>query len=272
MIDSLMTQIMQFLNSLEIKDTEHKKVRVGPKFDGGYVLLEKFLLEDKNLISIGIGNDVAFDLEFRKANNHAKIYLFDNTSSIKIKQKNFFFSKNNIGIVTNKKEKIIGINDLLKKFNESITLKMDIEGNEWSVLEVLDKKFFELISQMVIEFHIIHIDIVEKFLAKKYSPYFTKFYINNYKLINQSLFEKYYRVINKLKEYFYITHIHPNNSIKKIKIGQYSIPPLLEISFVNKKLVSNVEKTKNRYPMKNLDFQNKLDREDIKNFYPFIKK
>ena len=125
---------------------------------------------------------------------------------------------------------------------------------------------------MVVEFHLIHVDADKKILSKKYTPYFTKFYNYNYKLINNDLFKKYYQIVKKLNEFFYIFHIHPNNSLKKIYIENFNIPPLLEISFINKKHVKKVGLTKNKYPIKNLDFPNKIDRSDIVNFYPFVKK
>ena len=115
---------------------------------------------------------------------------------------------------------------------------MDIEGNEWHILQKIDKSNLSKISQMVIEFHLIHIDINNKVLSEKYTPYFTKFYKNNYNSINRDLFQKYFEIIKKLNKYFYIFHIHPNNSIKKINIENFSIPPLLEISFINKNCVS----------------------------------
>ena len=148
---------------------------------------------------------------------------------------------------------------------------MDIEGNEWHILQKIDESNLSKISQMVIEFHLIHIDINKKVLSEKYTPYFTKFYKNNYSSINRDLFQKYFEIIKKLNKYFYIFHIHPNNSIKKINIENFSIPPLLEISFINRKCVRSVRISESKFPIKNLDFPNKIDRSDIKNFYPFIK-
>ncbi len=267
-----MSPLFQFLNLLKIYDTEFNKVRIGPKYDGGYILLDEFIKKKNSLISLGVGNDVAFDLDFLEKNNYSKAYLFDKTSNIKSKKKNLFFYKKNVSSFTSIKDKVIGINSILKKFQRRIILKMDIEGNEWHTLENLDDGNLSRISQMIIEFHLIHIDIDMGVLSKKYSPYFSKFYLNNYNLINQNLFEKYYKIFKKLNKYFYIFHIHPNNSIKKIDIENFSIPPLLEISFINKKCVRSARLTKNKFPIKNLDFPNKVDRSDIKNFYPFIKK
>lgn len=267
-----MSPIFQFLNLLKIYDTEFNKVRIGPKHDGGYILLDEFIKKKNSLISLGVGNDIAFDLDFLKKNDYSKAYLFDKTSNIKSKKKNLFFYKKNVSSFTSIKDKVIGINSLLKKFQKRIIFKMDIEGNEWHILQKLDEGNLSKISQMIIEFHLIHVDIDMEVLTKKYSPYFAKFYQNNYNLINRNLFKKYYEIFKKLNKYFYIFHIHPNNSIKKIVIENFSVPPLLEISFINKKCVRNVRHTKSKFPINNLDFPNKIDRCDIKNFYPFIKR
>ena len=42
-----MSPIFQFLNLLKIYDTEFNKVRIGPKFDGGYILLDEFIKKKK---------------------------------------------------------------------------------------------------------------------------------------------------------------------------------------------------------------------------------
>ena len=187
-----MSPIFQFLNLLKIYDTKFNKVRIGPKFDGGYILLDEFIKKKNSLISLGVGNDVAFDLDFLRKNNCSKAYLFDKTSDIKLPKKRLFFYKKNVSSFSNAKDKVIGINSLLKRFKKRIILKMDIEGNEWHILQKIDESNLSKISQMVIEFHLIHIDINKKVLSEKYTPYFTKFYKNNYSSINRDLFQKYF--------------------------------------------------------------------------------
>ena len=86
-----MSPIFQFLNLLKIYDTEFNKIRIGPKYDGGYILLDEFLKKKNSLISLGVGDDIAFDLDFLEKNSYSKAYLFDKTSNIKSnKKKNFF--------------------------------------------------------------------------------------------------------------------------------------------------------------------------------------
>ena len=43
-------------------------IRVGNRFDGGYVVPEQALKSCKFLLSLGINDDISFDLHFSQAN------------------------------------------------------------------------------------------------------------------------------------------------------------------------------------------------------------
>lgn len=94
-----------------------------------------------------------------------------------------------------------------KKPGDKFFLKIDIEGHEYRIYEDIIKNQ-EIVTGMVIEFH--EIDL---------------FY---------DLFEK---IIIKLKENFYITHIHANNYAHYSEIIENLA--VYEISFINKNLHKN---------------------------------
>ena len=74
----------------------------------------------------------------------------------------------------------------------------------------------------------------------------------------------------KLLDLFYIFHIHANNSLPKMSVNGHSFPPLLEISFIRKDLISSIPKlSQEKYPIKGIDYPNKNDRSDIEKVYPF---
>ena len=51
-----------------------------------------------------------------------------------------------------------------------------------------------------------------------------------------NLFDK---VINKLDNYFYVSHLHINNISKIKKIGDYLVPDMIEMTFIRKNRVKN---------------------------------
>jgi len=149
---------------------------------------------------------------------------------------------------------------------------MDIEWDEWNVLDKINSRTLNLFNQILLEIHIIHIDTNNNFMLnnKKLSPYFSKFYLNVYNQINDNLFSYYYKILKKIQKYFYIFHIHANNSLQMVEINNISFPPLLELSFVRKDLVKKAKITNEIFPITGLDYPNKSYRSEITNFYPLI--
>lgn len=249
-----MNNVGSFLNQFKVYDVGLTKIRLGSQNDGGYIVLKEICEKTPMVYGFGIGDDVGFETDFAKMYPQANFKLFDPTiEKLPLGHPRFEFHKE--GVIWDKWiEPIIEKNSLLK---------MDIEGNEWDSLSILDWSVLEQWSQILIEFHIIYAEPREGL-----TPYFRKFYQENFKRINDELFAKYYEVIKKLNEQFYIFHIHANNSLPKIEVGGYSFPPLIELSFVRKDLVKNVTKTTTIFPVEDLDFPNKIDRPDILNWWP----
>ena len=86
--------------------------------------------------------------------------------------------------------------------------------------------------------------------------------------INEGIFIKYCLALEKLNEHFYIFHAHANNSLPLIEVNGYKFPPLMELSFVRKDLVACAMPTIETFPVEGLDYPNKTDRPDIKDWYP----
>ena len=108
---------------------------------------------------------------------------------------------------------------------------MDIEGWEFRTLPQFTP-FFDKINGFVVEFH--ELDITSG---------------------------KFEEVIEILSSDFYIAHTHANNCAGLI-YGT-DLPMYLEITFINKQLVTNVELSSASYPITNLDFPNNENIEDI---------
>lgn len=249
-----------FLSRLKIYDfDEISKCRIGNQGDGGYVVAWELCEKTDVLYSFGIGDDISFESEFAERFQCDEINLIDGTiRNLPRVHRKFKWKQEN---VHRNLDQIISYN------GNNALLKMDIEWGEWTALYSANRDTFQKFNQLIIEFHIVHIPDVPK---EQYSHYFNEFYQSIYNKINRNIFRQYFLVMCKLLDLFYIFHIHANNSLPKISISGHSFPPLLEISFIRKDLISSIPKlSQEKYPINGIDYPNKNDRPDIEKVYPF---
>ena len=230
--------------------------RIGPKFDGGYVIAKDSIYQTDTVITCGLNDDWEFEKNFFKKNKNCKIIAFDHTvdkqfwiKRFKKDIKHFFLLKKIklrkiIGIFKyldyidffkdNNKHYIIKIGTQYVEHKETtitkifenrtkVFLKIDIEGDEYKILdEIID--ISKQINSLVIEFHNIHehMNLIEKF-------------IKNNKILK-------------------LIHIHANNFAG---INNEGDPNVLELTFLNIEVTKlELIKTKKIYPLENLDYKN----------------
>ena len=243
-----------------LKPIKHKSlIRLGNKFDGGYVLDRKAVVNADCLVSYGIGDDWSFEKEFLKQNKNLYLYIYDHTvdmnyfykifikrlrrfltfrNSLKDIFATFKYYKNFIKLnnfVDNKKIKFfplkitnkvnnykeIEVDKTISKDYKNIIVKCDIEGDEYKIINKL--KYFKNISMIIIEFH---------WPEKNFS---------NFK-----------RKVNLLKTRFDLIHFHVNNYSS---FSQGKLPDFIELSFL-KKDKRNKKIYNKSFPIKKLDFPN----------------
>ncbi len=210
---------MSLDNSLKPK-FQYQLNRLGKKNDGGYLVGQETIKKAEVLISFGIKNDWSFEKDFKRINNNAKIFCYDNQLDFKLLIRlfiiqsifvfknlklslliknfldifDFFFIKRKI---TFKKE-LISYGDVEKLSEEyqNIFFKIDIDGHEYRILdELIDIK--DRIIGIVLEIH--DIDLHKE------------------------------RVINFCKKIgLELTHNHPNNFAMVDNNGD---PTVLELTF-----------------------------------------
>ena len=244
-----------FLKPFKVK----KLIRLGRNYDGGYLLCNETLQNCENLITLGVGDDISFEIDFEKKRNSRSIRMYDYTVNnflfikiifkyfrrlitLRTKLDNFnnsiknylnffrFVRKENVlleKLRIVKKVKLpydITLNNILKKTNNKKNLlKIDIEGSEYKVIDHIIKNHLK-VKMLVIEFH----------------------WINK----NKNLFIK---SVKKLKKKFDIIHIHVNN-YKSMKSSD-DFFDVIEITFVHKNANKYRKNFRESFPIKNLDFE-----------------
>lgn len=244
-----------FLKPYKVKKLE----RLGRKFDGGYVVCSEVLKKCENLITLGVGDDISFEIDFEKKKNSKLIQLYDytvnNYSFLKIILKYFrrlitfraslktfnysiqnfinflnFLKKDNVifqklKIVKREtRHNHINLKNIFKNINDNKNLlKIDIEGSEYEIIDDI-VKINTKIKMLIIEFH----------------------WINK----NRNLFSD---SVNKLKFFFDIIHVHANNY--RPMNSSDDIYDVIEITLVNKKINKYRKEYRYNFPIKNLDYE-----------------
>ncbi len=248
--------IREFLGSIKVYDCGLTKTRIGNPADGGYVLYEELCKKSKVLYSFGIGRDCGFEDEWASRYKKCKFKLYDPTIvDLPSHNPRYTFIRYGVGL---KYRAITGV-------VQDSTMKMDVEWEEWGAFQVFEDVELKKFSQMVVEFHLVHAEP-----RPGLTPYFRTFYVDVLSRVNQDLFAMYYATMKTLANYFYIFHIHANNSLPLVTIGGYTFPPLLEVSFVRKDLAVKPKISHETFPVSGLDLPNKSDRPDILDYYPFL--
>ena len=189
-----------------------QKIRIGNPYDGGYVVPATALGCDA-VLSIGIGNDVSFDLVL--ANQGAKILQFDHTvEGPPVSHPNFIFEKKGWGQST--KGDFLGFDDIFSRLTalspKRAIFKFDIEGAEYEVFEAINAEhlaFFDVIACEIHDFE---------------------------KLNDPEFFEVVRRTFEKLNAYHIPVHLHANNYQSFVLVEGVPIPKVLEVSFLRKDL------------------------------------
>ena len=232
------SEILDFIKILRPYSTEHKLIRLGGNYDGGYLIPED-LSNIKFNLSPGVGSRFNFELDLLKRGILS--YMCDaSISSISSELVGCKFIKKNIGPINKKNQ--ISINDWIQGINlskdQDLILQMDIEGMEYETILSLSKQNLDFFRIIIIEFHNLR-EIKNKFFFK----------------IVTSTFEK-------LLENFIICHIHPNNSCGINQIYDVAIPNGIEVSFIRKDRVKKKIYTK--------DFPHPLDQPSVKSMKDII--
>lgn len=196
-----------FLDLLKVVESETELIRVGSPFDGGYVL-PNIIPSIDACFSAGVEANSDFEFEIAKAGvaTHLLDFSVDGPPD---QHENFTFLRKYLTTQTSG-ENYISIQDWVNEIepsSENLLLKMDIEGEEWRVLEKADSLFLRKFRVIVVEFHAWD------------------------RIADRWAFELMKRTIEKLRVDFDIVNVHPNNYADNMEIFSVKFPKVLELSF-----------------------------------------
>jgi hypothetical protein len=188
------------------------KVRLGSKHDGGYICLDDFAGVTA-AFSFGIAENDDWDNEI--ADRGIMVHQFDHTiDSSPHRHANFRFQKKKIVPIIGREPDVESISSLMAQHANaraaSIILKMDVEHDEWQIFASAPSSDLQKFSQIVCEFH------------------------GFSRIANDHWYERALTALEKLHQDFEIVHIHGNNFLPLIIIGNIPFPELLEVTYASR--------------------------------------
>lgn len=213
-----MVQIRHLMRCDEVLG--YDMVRVGASHDGGYIMVDDFVVDttEKIAYSFGISDDVSWDSDMTAKGYD--VYMYDHTiECLPVENERFHFFRK--GIAASEElvdgleslEKILSINGHLGKQN--LILKMDVEGAEWGGISLTPREVLDQFDQIVMELHGV----------------FDKRYIQRVKIF-----------LEKINQTHQVVHVHANNYGHVSYVNDDTYPMTLEVCYVNRRRYTFIQR------------------------------
>lgn len=203
------SRLQAFFALLWPVQTQHALIRVGGEGDGGYLVPDD-LVGIEACFSPGVSDLATFEQDLALRN--IKSFLADHSVDAPPIQSDLIdFEKKYLG--PKEDEVFMTLESWVRRKAPSegdMLLQMDIEGAEYGVIFDTSSATLKRFRILVIEFH--GLDA----------------------LIAKGSFELFDLTFTKLLKDFEVVHIHPNNYYQPLHYNEFSIPPLLEITFLRR--------------------------------------
>lgn len=237
---SISESLSEFIKSFNQNYVSVDLVRIGPEFDGGY-LMPNILEKIDYCFSPGVGHTSEFERALYQ-DYKIKSFLLDYSVEKPAIQGDYFtFQKKFLGLKNNDKTIKLStwINNNVSSGNDNLLLQMDIEGCEYEVLSFEELEVLKRFKCMIIEFHDFH-----------------KIFDTNFCYFIHGIFAK---IFQKFK----IVHAHVNSYREPITIGKYSVPPTLEVTFLREDILMSVQSNDNVQLPNHLDKPNSIKHKSL---------
>ena len=214
------------------------KLRLGNNNDGGYIIAEIPNVNYTTFLAGGIEGDISFEEAFINKYSNVKTFAFDGTiGSLPKQNNNIIFIKKNIGGENN--EQVTNLHDIINE-NNSIFVKMDIEGGEIPWIKSLSDEQMNKFEQIVLEFH--------------------------YPFSDNEI-----DVFDKINKNHYLIHFHGNNNCGVREHNGVIIPNVFESTYLHKKYFTDIPELNKDLIPGSVDMPNCHHMNDIHiNYPPFV--
>lgn len=210
------------VKELQVYDNDFPQFRLAGPHDGGYTIFD-LGIKYNALYGYGVGNNVNFERCFLdKYPDTTECHLYDHTVE-KPPLPNPKMTYHSEGIAWYKNGPLNTLENHTEGKEGNLFLKMDVEGYEFLSLLTTPDSILNKFCQIVIEVHWLTTTM------------------------NATLKNKI-RFFQKLNSLFYLSHIHPNNCNKIVRIGELEIVNVLELVYIRKDILPRVWKTLRTFP------------------------
>ena len=213
------------------------------------MLYEPALSNIDVLYSYGIENDITFEKEF--CTTYGSIArLYDHTIE-KLPEEHDYLHYKKEGVGPEKADMLNTVESHILENGDqdkNLLLKMDVEGAEWQTLLQMPEHILKKFQQITIEIH--HLGSGNRDVADV---------------------ELKAAVLNKLRDSFYLYHVHANNC-GAIYIQQgFQCPETLELTYINKDSITVSESTEYNMSFPHIadNPNNPYKKEIILDYWPF---
>jgi hypothetical protein len=196
------------LQCLQQRKSAFSKVRIGSLGDGGYVLPDD-LAKISHVLSIGVGQEVSFDLHF--AARDVPVHQYDPTvAAPPVPHPRFSFNRMAWGETEG--DQSISLNRMLSENamtdSNDVILKFDVEGAEWTAIRSVSVDVLKHFRIIVCELH----------------------GLNN--LANAPFLAQAVDLVALLTANHTVVHVHANNCCGMTLVDGIPMPAVLELSLL----------------------------------------
>ena len=218
-------------------------IRLGRNTDGGYVTPRSVVEHADGLLSLGLGNDWSFDESWHQLKPNDPIHMYDGVSWAFLDSSTHtlceeFFTGNKVyykeHVYPDELSHGTSFEIALERLGgKNIFLKMDIEGSEVPIMpNILAAR--DRIIGITLELH----------------------HINRQR-------DQFKKIVDDLKQYYKIVHIHGNNSTG---LREQGLTNCFELTFVRNDLIPG-NKLRYQIFLEDLDYSNLPDSDDYEYYF-----